>query len=150
MYSLDFQHNGCCEGYLWSSVLPKQRVLNRGVPSDNFLDELVIWGRTAPDEIFVANSAVDIYSNVFRVLGPWRGLRHRRAVMLEVMRVLAGFECLPQFSTGGDVLLRVAGGERDFAGGCLCQLSSVRAVLNNCQQMRYLETGRICSMDTLA
>ena len=52
----------------------KQRVYNRGVPPDNFLDQLVAWGRIAPAEIFFPNSARDIYSNLFTALGPWRGL----------------------------------------------------------------------------
>src|SRR5258707_14478437 len=69
----------------------KQRVLNRGVPPDGFLNELVAWGRMAPDEIFAPNPHADVYSNVVGVLGPWQDLRHRRAAMLEVMRVLAGF-----------------------------------------------------------
>jgi hypothetical protein len=68
----------------------KQRVHSRGVPPDNFLDKLVAGGRTAPDDIFLPNSQRDVYSNVVGVLGPWQDLRHRRAVLLEVMRVLAG------------------------------------------------------------
>lgn len=81
----------------------KQRVFNRGAPPDSFLDELVAWGRNAPDEIFIRNSNTDIYSNVFGVLGPWEDLRHRRAVMLEVMRVLAGFESSWDWNAGADV-----------------------------------------------
>lgn len=81
----------------------KQRVHNRGVPPDNFLDQLVAWGKTAPDEIFAPNAARDIYSNVFKVLGPWQGPGHRRAVMLEVMRVLAGFESSWNWNEGRDV-----------------------------------------------
>jgi hypothetical protein len=81
----------------------KQRVHNRGVPPNSFLDELVAWGRTAPDDIFVPNPHKDVYSNVFGVLGPWQDLRHRRAVMLEVMRVLAGFESSWHWNEGVDV-----------------------------------------------
>lgn len=33
-------------------------------PLDSFLNELVAWGRTAPDEIFAPNPHTDIYSNV--------------------------------------------------------------------------------------
>ena len=73
-------------------VATKQKVYNRGNPPDSFLDELVAWGKTASDDIFVANTASDIYSSVFSVLGPYKDLAYRRAVMLEVMRVLAGFE----------------------------------------------------------
>lgn len=81
----------------------KQRVHNRGVPPDSFLDELVAWGRTAPEDIFLPNSQKDVYSNVVGVLGPWQNLRHRRAAMLEVMRVLAGFESSWKWNEGVDV-----------------------------------------------
>jgi hypothetical protein len=83
-------------------VALKQRVLNRGVPPDTFLDELVQWGRTAPDEIFAPNNAHDVSSHVVGVLGPWRNLQHRRAAMLEVMRVLAGFESSWKWNAGPD------------------------------------------------
>ena len=81
----------------------KQRVFNRGVPPDSFLDQLVAWGKTAPDAIFIPNSAHDVYTNVFTTLGPWKDLRHRRAVMLEVMRVLAGFESSWNWNEGRDM-----------------------------------------------
>jgi hypothetical protein len=81
----------------------KQRVHNRGVPPDSFLDELVAWGRTAADDIFLPHSQRDVYSNVVGVLGPWQDLRHRRAAMLEVMRVLAGFESSWNWNEGVDV-----------------------------------------------
>ena len=80
----------------------KQRVLNRGVPPDSFLDELVSWGSRAPDDIFVPNPHPDIYANIVGVLGPWQGVRHRRAVMLEVLRVLAGFESSWDWNAGVD------------------------------------------------
>jgi hypothetical protein len=80
----------------------KQRVHNRGVPPDGFLDQLVAWGKTAPDDIFLRNGAKDIYSSVFHSLGPWRDLRHRRCAMLEVMRVLAGFESSWNWNEGRD------------------------------------------------
>jgi hypothetical protein len=80
----------------------KQQVFNRGSPPDSFLDELVAWGKTAPDDIFVAKPGADVYSSVFATLGPWRGPGHRRAVMLEVMRVLAGFESSWQWNAGRD------------------------------------------------
>src|SRR5690242_20349021 len=80
----------------------KRRVHNRGVPPNSFLDELLAWGRTAPDDIFAPNSNYDVYSSVSKVLGPWQDLRHRRAVMLEVMRVLAGFESSWRWGEGTD------------------------------------------------
>ena len=83
-------------------VATKQEVDNRGTPPDAFLDALVDWGKTAPDEIFNANNEKDIYSSVFPVLGPWKGPAHRRAVMLEVLRVLAGFESSWNWEEGRD------------------------------------------------
>jgi hypothetical protein len=81
----------------------KHRVHNREIPPDSFLNELVAWGKTAPDDIFIPNQAHDVYTNVFGVLGPWKGLDHRRAVMLEVMRVLAGYESSWNWREGRDV-----------------------------------------------
>jgi hypothetical protein len=83
-------------------VATKQHVLNRGIPEDDFLDQLVAWGKQAPDEIFAPNTVSDIYSSVKNKLGPWRDLKHRRAVMLEVMRVLAGFESSWDWNLGVD------------------------------------------------
>ncbi len=80
----------------------KQKVLNRGVPPDSFLHELIAWGRAAPDEIFAPNQNADVYSSVVEALGPWQGLPHRRAAMLEVMRVLAGFESSWDWNAGVD------------------------------------------------
>jgi hypothetical protein len=84
-------------------IATKQHVLNRGVPPDDFLNQLVAWGKQAPDEIFAPNLFSDIYSSVKNTLGPWRDIRHRRAVMLEVMRVLAGFESSWDWNEGVDV-----------------------------------------------
>jgi hypothetical protein len=83
-------------------IAAKQHVYNRGVPSTDFLDQLVAWGKDAPDEIFARNSFSDVYSSVFNTLGPWQNLQHRRAVMLEVMRVLAGFESSWDWNEGVD------------------------------------------------
>ncbi len=71
-------------------------------PPDSFLDELVGWGKTADDDIFEANSVHDVYSNVVKELGPWKSSGHRRAVMLEVMRVLAGIESTWRWNEGVD------------------------------------------------
>ncbi len=83
-------------------VALKARVLNRGTPPNAFLDELVAWGRDADEDIFAPNANHDIYSSVRPDLGPWRDNRHRRAVMLEVMRVLAGFESSWNWNEGRD------------------------------------------------
>lgn len=83
-------------------IATKQHVSNRGVPSNDFLNQLVAWGRQAPDEIFKPNALSDIYSSTRNTLGPWEGNHHRRAVMLEVMRVLAGFESSWDWNEGRD------------------------------------------------
>lgn len=73
-------------------IATKKGVFNRGVPPDLFLSEMVAWGKTAPEEIFAPNPNIDIYSKIKPELGGWESPLHRRAAMLEVMRVLAGFE----------------------------------------------------------
>jgi hypothetical protein len=80
----------------------RQKVLNRGQPPEAFLEELVAWGRAAPEDIFAPNDRADIYTNVAGSLGPWQGLPHRRAAMLEVLRVLAGFESSWKWDAGVD------------------------------------------------
>lgn len=84
-------------------VATKKRVANRGVPPTDFLDQLVAWGKEAPDEIFAPNPFSDIYLSVKNALGPWQDIQHRRAVMLEVMRVLAGFESSWDWEEGRDI-----------------------------------------------
>lgn len=82
------------------------RVFNRGIPPDSFLTEQVEWARTAPDELFAPNTNYDIYNKVSDELGPWRGLVHRKAVILEVERVLAGFESEWKHNEGVDISRR--------------------------------------------
>jgi hypothetical protein len=81
----------------------KHRVSNREIPPDSFLNELIDWARDAPDGIFERNDRHDIYSNVVGLLGPWRDLSHRKAAMLEVLRVLGGFESSWDWNEGRDV-----------------------------------------------
>lgn len=82
----------------------RAKVKNRGIPPEAFLRELVEWGREAPDGIFARNeNPDDVYAAVAHVLGPYEGPKHRRAVMLEVMRVLAGFESSWNWNEGRDI-----------------------------------------------
>lgn len=81
----------------------RQKVFNRGRPPVAFLDELVDWALQAPAEVFATNSKFDIYSSVIEQLGPWQGDLHRRAAMLEVLRVLGGFESSWKWTEGVDV-----------------------------------------------
>ena len=85
-------------------IATKARVTTRGIPPDSFLTELVQWGRTAPDDIFAPNdNDHDIYVLLEPILGPWENLAHRRAALLEEMRVHAGFESSWNFNEGVDV-----------------------------------------------
>jgi hypothetical protein len=85
----------------------KARVANRGCPPDAFLGELVAWGRTAPDEIFAPNAVTDdIYTRIKPQLGPWQSPMHRRAAMLEALRVLAGFESSWNWNEGRDMSVK--------------------------------------------
>ena len=83
-------------------IATKAKVKNRGIPPDHFLDEMVAWGRSAEPDIFAPNLVHDVYSSVAGKLGPWTGPAHRRAAMLEVMRVLAGFESSWRWTVGVD------------------------------------------------
>jgi hypothetical protein len=76
---------------------------NRGHTPDDFLDELIAWGKSAPDEIFIPNNNTDVYCSVTRTLGPWQNNRYRRAAMLEILRVLAGFESSWNWKAGVDI-----------------------------------------------
>ncbi len=84
-------------------VACRHKVLNRGQPPIAFLEELVDWGASAPNEIFAHNDKTDIYSVVKNELGPWANDVERRAAMLEVLRVLAGFESSWDWNEGRDV-----------------------------------------------
>jgi hypothetical protein len=83
-------------------VACKQKVLNRGKAPNAFLNELVDWAIDAPDEIFAPNQMHDIYTIVVGDLGPWESPLHRRAAMLEVLRVLGGFESSWDWNEGVD------------------------------------------------
>lgn len=77
-------------------------VFDRGSAPVSFLNELVDWALEAPDEIFAKNERFDIYSSVADQLGPFPTLLQRKAVMLEVLRVLAGFESSWDWTEGVD------------------------------------------------
>src|SRR3982751_1518081 len=77
-------------------------VLNRGSLSVGFLNEMIGWGTIAADEIFAPNTEADIYGKVKAELGPFESLSHRKAVMLEVMRVLTLFESGGNWKEGVD------------------------------------------------
>jgi len=80
------------------------KVFNRGTPKPEFLQELVAWGKNAPEKIFVdqPGNKSDVYASVITELGPFKDITHRKACMLEVMRVLAGFESSWKWTEGID------------------------------------------------
>lgn len=94
----------------------KAEVHNRGSAPDSFLDELVSWGRSAPAEIFAPNRVpVDAYTVIKSSLATpifpfekdcgifnWDSALHRRAAMLELMRVHAGLESSWNWKEGVD------------------------------------------------
>lgn len=83
----------------------KAPVSYQGVPPDSFLDQLLSWGRKAPREVFEVNPYSDVYGYLYDELGPWDTtdyIGHRRAVMLEALRVLAAFESSWDWREGKD------------------------------------------------
>jgi hypothetical protein len=88
----------------------RSSVKNRGEPPESFLTEIVEWGRAAPDEIFAPNSnSKDIYSLTLNpMFGYTKDLSRRRAEMLEVMRVHAGFESSWNWNEGVDTTNRTS------------------------------------------
>lgn len=81
----------------------KNEVYNRGIASDEFLNELLDWALGAPKEIFERNNRIDIYSRISSELGPWNSFLHRKAAMLEALRVLGGFESSWDWKAGRDI-----------------------------------------------
>ncbi|PYI99128.1 MAG: hypothetical protein DMF00_11530, partial [Verrucomicrobia bacterium] len=68
-------------------VKTRVKVLNRGIPPVDFLQELVAWGKTASADIFVDKQTqeTDVYASVKKDLGPFNDILYRKAGMLEVM-----------------------------------------------------------------
>ena len=96
----------CCRAQTPAGKFVKTlaKVFNRGNPPLEFLQELVAWGKTAPDTIFAdqPGKEKDVYASVTEELGPFGDITHRKACMLEVMRVLAGFESSWKWNEGSD------------------------------------------------
>lgn len=94
----------------------KHPVLNRGVPPDSFLTELIEWAKQAPNEIFAPNdNAMEVFTLIKPSLATpagrdasgaavyhWDSLLHRKAALLETMRCHAGFESSWNWKEGVD------------------------------------------------
>ncbi len=81
----------------------EEKVHDRGEPPKAFLEELIDWALAADDEIFDRNESLDVYSKIVGELGPWADLRHRKAALCEVLRVLGGFESSWNWDEGRDM-----------------------------------------------
>jgi hypothetical protein len=95
----------------------RAEVLNRGAAPSSFIGELVQWARKTPEEIFAPNAEpVEIYTVIKSSLGTldsetpgsgkhyvWNGPLHRKAALLEAMRVHAGLESSWNWTEGVDV-----------------------------------------------
>ena len=127
-----------------SHTATKQHVANRGIPPDDFLDQLIAWGKQAPDEIFAPNTQSDVYSSIFNTLGPWQGIPHRRAVMLEVMRVLAGFESSWKWTEGVDTTNKTSVTSDTIEAGAW-QVSANS--MNFGKELKDLVRGKIGTLD---
>lgn len=81
------------------------------IPPTDFLEEIVQWGREVPDDIFMLNNEPnDVFTSIHEVRGLWHGtpltsswFLHRKAVMLEVLRVLGAFESTWNWNEGKDM-----------------------------------------------
>lgn len=97
-------------------------VFNRGRPPVEFLDTLVAWAKKAPDEIFAPNDVpVDIFTVIKSTLGTrintdyaghsivsWDSLLHRKAALVETMRVHGMMESSGNWNEGVDVTNRTS------------------------------------------
>lgn len=79
-----------------------RKVHNRGAPKRDVVAEIIKWAKRADDSVFTVNDRYDIYSSVAPQLGPWKSLQHRKAAMVNVLIVLAGFESSWRWNAGID------------------------------------------------
>jgi hypothetical protein len=80
-------------------------VLNRGRPTRDFLQKLLTWALSAPDEIFserYRGTEPDIYDALMKQR-PDLVDSDRKALMCEVLRVLGGFESSWNWQEGRDI-----------------------------------------------
>jgi hypothetical protein len=129
-------------------VSTKVRVKNRGVPPDGFLTELVQWGRNAPADIFAPNDEPDdIYATIKPVLGPWGSPAHRRAVMLEVMRVHAGMESSWNWNEGVDTTNQTSMANKTGQETGIFQVSFDSEWIEHAKMKPFAEAHDIATVD---
>jgi hypothetical protein len=82
----------------------RREVEDQGRPPLAWLAELVEWAKEATDDIFAVNpNPYDIYAHMAPILGPFKNFLHRKAALLEEMRVHAGFESSWDWNEGVDI-----------------------------------------------
>lgn len=90
-------------------VAALSKVTDRGRPPVSFVEELVEIAKGLPDEIFASRPAPkgkpdpDIFAVLRPILGPWKSFLHRKAALLELLRVLAGKESSWKWNEGVDI-----------------------------------------------
>ena len=88
----------------WKHCLTPVNPPQHGSAPKAFLDILVECSRVLPRDVYAINAEPgDIYTLVRPQLGPYTGILHRAGVMLEVLRVVAGFESDWDWSEGVDI-----------------------------------------------
>lgn len=78
------------------------KVYNRGTVPLTLVKDIIEAVRAEPDSVFAPNGSYDVYSSVAAQLGPYESIKHRRAVMANVMMVEAGFESSWNYHDGRD------------------------------------------------
>lgn len=84
---------------------------DRGIPPTSFLNELIDWARMTELSVFDRNDVdVEMFTLIRPKLGPWHEtpgepipfIFHRRAALMEAMRVHAGYESSWNWNEGVD------------------------------------------------
>lgn len=109
--------------YLPTTSSCYRQITNRGRVPKGVLDLLTDFARTAPDKLFERNDKADIYSLVASRVGPFTTLKQRRAVMVDVLLVLGGFESSWSFLEGRDPATSASKPCEEFEAG-IFQVSS--------------------------
>jgi len=80
------------------------KIHNRGKPPLAVVKDIISVVKGMPSAAFAVNDVYDVYSSVAPQLGPYTSMKHRRAVMAEVLIVLAGYESSWNYKLGRDTM----------------------------------------------
>lgn len=81
---------------------------NHGPTPVSFLQDLLLWAETAPDEIFAPNNEPSDAFNLLVPVGGWQSLAHRKATLLDAAVIHAGYESDWNWHEGVDVTNRTS------------------------------------------